>query len=386
MPDSKSAMLTTILCALLPAGGSTLAASNREEPPAHAQNIPAQSGLVEIDAGSGSFLVAGGAGRESRTIEVHYYRPMHLTRESPVMMVVPGAGRNGDDYRDAWKEASERYGVLILSPSYSEKHYPEYWSYNLGNMPGSVTLEFRMQVDTNPPHWQFGDLAETADNDAGLDRLAHSNGLLYRVALLALAGMVADVDGEATGLSVNRDRSTWIYADFDRIFEAARHALDLEADSYDMFGHSAGGQILHRFVLFHPDNRANRILTSNSGWYTLPDFNEAFPYGLENTGMNADEIRRAFRARLVVFLGEKDDENETRGDLRATPEANQQGPGRLQRGRYFFANAQAAAKQLDANLQWKLEIVPGIGHDYRRMSTAASEYLYGKRSNDGRNY
>lgn len=28
-------------------------------------------------------------------------------------------------------------------------------------------------------------------------------------------------------------------------------------------------------------------------------------------------------------------------------------------------------------LRWKLEIVPGIGHDYRRMSEAAAEYLYG---------
>lgn len=34
------------------------------------------------------------------------------------------------------------------------------------------------------------------------------------------------------------------------------------------------------------------------------------------------------------------------------------------------------AEQLDLELNWKLEIVPGVGHDFRRMSEAAAEYLY----------
>ncbi|MBW3567766.1 MAG: hypothetical protein KY410_07395, partial [Proteobacteria bacterium] len=302
------------------------------------------------------------------------HRPENFTRESPVMIVIPGAGRNGDDYRDAWIKASEQYGVLILSPGYSEIHYPEYWSYNLGNMPESVTVDIRMQVDTNPEKWQFSDEVKRG---ADLERLAQRSPLMQQFALLALSGMIADVDAEATGLTVNPDRSAWIYSDFDRVFETARRALELETETYDLFGHSAGGQILHRFVLFHPDNRANRILAANAGWYTLPEFETAFPYGLENTGMNAEGIRSAFQSRLVVFLGENDDEHETRGSLRETPEANRQGPGRLQRGKFFFANAQAVARQLDAELRWKLEVVPGVGHDYRGMAVAAAEYLYG---------
>lgn len=294
------------------------------------------------------------------------------------MMVIPGAGRNGDDYRDSWKDASEQYGVLILSPSYSEQHYPEYWSYNLGNMPDSVTLDLQLKVDTNPAEWQLSEQVEKSRDDATLNRIADNSRLMKQIALLTLSGMVADLDANASGLTVNQDRSAWIFRDFDRIFETARAALDHETDTYDLFGHSAGGQILHRYALFHSNSRANRILAANSGWYTLADFNEPFPYGLADTGINKDEIRTAFQSRLIVFLGEKDDEHETRGSLRETPEANEQGPGRRQRGEYFFAAAQAAAEQLETELNWKLEIVPGIGHDYRGMSEAAAEYLYGE--------
>ena len=48
-----------------------------------------------------------------------------------------------------------------------------------------------------------------------------------------------------------------------------------------MFGHSAGGQVLHRLAIFRPNNKADRILASNSGWYTIPTITNIFPTGLE---------------------------------------------------------------------------------------------------------
>jgi hypothetical protein len=38
--------------------------------------------------------------------------------------------------------------------------------------------------------------------------------------------------------------------------------------------------------------------------------------------------------------------------------------------------ASSTAVELDATINWKLEVVPNVGHDYRRMSEAAAEYLY----------
>ena len=40
------------------------------------------------------------------------------------------------------------------------------------------------------------------------------------------------------------------------------------------------------------------------------------------------------------------------------------------------ADIELAAESLGVALEWKLEIVPGVGHDLQQMSEAAAEYLY----------
>jgi pimeloyl-ACP methyl ester carboxylesterase len=283
-------------------------------------------GEIRFEGGSGSFIIAGGTGREEKIISIFYYKPATFTPGSRVLIVVPGAGRNAWDYRDAWVDAAEKHGVLILSPSYSEEHYPDFWSYNL-------------------------------------------------------AGMITDVKVNQSAaptvtFNLNSNPDDWIFDDFDRIFREVKEHLELEASTYDLFGHSAGGQVIHRLALFHPDNMADRMLAANSGWYTVPTFHDEYPYGLANGTSTTEQIAKAFAAGLVIFLGELDDRNETRGDLVSTPEVNVQGISRIERGKYFYNTAMETAEELDLELNWKLEIVPGVGHDFRRMSEAAAEYLY----------
>lgn len=94
---------------------------------------------INIEDGSGEFLIEGGF-QKDKTITVHYYKPKNLRKESSVIMVIPGAGRNGNDYRDAWIEKAKEYNLLVLSPEYSEKNYPEFWSYNLAGMISNVQI------------------------------------------------------------------------------------------------------------------------------------------------------------------------------------------------------------------------------------------------------
>lgn len=341
------------------------------------------AGPVEIGPGSGSFLVSGENGYGEKSIRVFYHRPETLAPDSPVLLVVPGAGRNGDDYRDAWVEASEQHGVLVLSPHYSERHYPEYWSYNLAGMTSRATFEVIVEVDTRPEgEWRLDDTAAALDSALAVhphELFGHGSfgRLLQQMVLLNTAGMVADVDPSAAGVEVNSNRAEWIFDDFDRIFRLATEELGLQAESYDAFGHSAGGQILHRLALFHPDSRADRILAANSGWYTLPSIETRFPYGLGGTPVDEEGLAEALDQRLVVFLGEEDDADETRGSLRTGPEVDEQGPGRLSRGKYFYGRGRNAADEFGTALNWKLHVVAGVGHDYRRMSEAAAMYLYG---------
>lgn len=336
---------------------------------------------VTIAAGSGSFLIEGGQAHPEARIRVFYHRPNGLDASSPVMIVIPGAGRNGDDYRDAWVEHSEKFGVLVLAPSYPERYYPGYWSYNLGGMTSQVKLRLDITLDTD------ADMSRLAESDEALDSAGATQDVVGHTAFGMLArqmlvfdhtGLISDVDVRAVGLEVNHDTEGWIFSDFDRIFELARDKLDLDADGYDLFGHSAGGQVLHRMALFWPASKARRIVAANSGWYTIPDFMIDFPYGLAGTPVDRKWLADALGERLVVFLGEMDDANETRGDLRNTPEADRQGPGRLSRGQFFFRQAEKSARQLGVEFRWNLEVVPGVGHDYRRMSAAAADYLYGR--------
>ncbi len=274
---------------------------------------------VKIEEGSGKFLMEGGYDT-IKTIWVHYHQPKNFTKNSKVIFVLPGAGRNGKDYRDTWVDASEKYNLLVLSLEYPEAHYPGFWSYNLG-------------------------------------------------------GMISDVNIENETYTINQNTDQWLFEDFDRIFDAVKTEADLIADRYDMFGHSAGGQILHRLAIFNPNTKADRILASNSGWYTIPTLLGSFPYGLENMHDVTSDLD--FSSKLVLFLGEKDDANETRGHLRRSSEVDKQGLHRLERGIYFYNESKRIANESNLEFNWKIEIVSNVGHDYKEMSKRASEFLYG---------
>jgi pimeloyl-ACP methyl ester carboxylesterase len=347
-----------------------------------AQETPGAARIdrIAVESGSGRFVVEGGGGYEEKRITVFYHKPESFDRESPVVMVIPGAGRNGDDYRDAWVSASEKYGVLILSPSYPEEFYPGFWSYNLAGMTRQVTIDVGLIIDTQPEEWNLDDVRDELESTVGgHEPVGHSAAAqrVYQLVLLARAGMLTDVEMRGDEVEADARPEAWIFNDFDRIFEAVKNELGLQIETYDLFGHSAGGQILHRLALFDPSGRIDRILAANSGWYTVPTFEQDFPYGLKGSGMTKERLAHAFGAHLVVFLGEEDDEGETRGSLRRTPDADRQGTHRLARGKHFFGQARDTAEALSVDLEWKLEIIPGVGHDYRHMSQAAAEYLYG---------
>lgn len=181
-------------------------------------------------------------------------------------------------------------------------------------------------------------------------------------------------DFESYSISMNPNE--WIFNDFDRFFEVVRSKLDLSTQKYDLFGHSAGGQILHRFAIFYNSSKVDRILASNSGWYTVPDFDTRFPTGLDDAPVTSDQVKQSFSKKLVVFLGELDNENETRGHLVKNERMNKQGLHRLERGSYFFDFSKKQAHAMGADFVWQKVIVPDVGHDYRRMSLAAANYLY----------
>lgn len=296
-----------------------------------------QVNQIDLKTGAGNFLIEGGAGHKEKTITVFYHKPNNFSPQSSILIVVPGSGRNADEYRDVWIDASEKHNLLILSPRYPEESY----GFDLYHMGG-------LMYDMN-----IYDHVKEAE---------HSNEVF--------------LDEETFTFKVNTDSDQWIFNDFDRLFNMVVDSMHSSQTGYDIFGHSAGGQILHRFVLFQPKSKANRILASNSGFYTLPDLNTTLPFGLKNTPVNKESLKNSYSQRLVLFVGEEDDEDETGGILLRSPTVDKQGSHRLERGKYFYQKAKAAADNLETEFNWKLKIIPNVGHDYERMSEASAEYLY----------
>ena len=291
----------------------------------------------ELATGSGAFLAAGS---RERKIGVHYYKPRAFSARSRILLVIPGAGRNGDSYRDAWIEAAEEANVLVAALSYPEADY-DFAAYHMGGV--VKDLEIR-----NLPRGSNG---ATAD--------------------------VIHVRDEDISFSLNPRRDEWLFPDFDRIFGLITAATGSTQAAYDMFGHSAGAQILHRLVLFAPGSRAERIVAANSGFYTLATPDQSLPVGLKGTEVTQASLARSFASKLMLLVGEKDDGDEAGGIQIHTPLIDSQGIGRLARGKYFLRTAEAQAHKLKVPFRWSLEVVPDVGHDFRAMSRAAARSLFG---------
>jgi pimeloyl-ACP methyl ester carboxylesterase len=169
--------------------------------------------------------------------------------------------------------------------------------------------------------------------------------------------------------------SRWSFSLIEPLFDFVRADVGNRSDGYYLFGHSAGAQFVHRFLLLKPQNRVTRAVSANAGWYTAPETGVDFPYGVRGGPVSDAGLRNALADSLTVLLGENDnDPNDP--DLRSSPEADRQGPHRLARGQFFFAAGRATALALGTPFGWRLEIVPGAAHSNSAMAPAAARALF----------
>ena len=288
-----------------------------------AQNIqPAQMSTLSSAAKSNitGELLRKGAGNfnytasHNKQIPVWYYAPVEINLNTPVLFVMHGVERNAQKYRDHWIKNAEKLKLLLLAPEFSQKFFPESNQYNLGNMYSSIK---------------------------------HMN---------------------------QNHRSEWSFSIIEDIFDYVRAHSVIRTDSYSIYGHSAGAQFVHRMLLFVPEARIKTAIAANAGWYTMPSFDESFPYGLKGTGLTNDQVEKAFKKKLIILLGEKDTDEKSE-NLRQTPESIAQGRNRFERGKAFFRIAKQSASAFKSQFNWELNIVPGVGHNNSEMAREAVYYL-----------
>ena len=145
--------------------------------------------------------------------------------------------------------------------------------------------------------------------------------------------------------------------------------------TFDMYGHSAGAQFVHRFLLFNNTSSVARAVTANAGWYTVPDSQVDFPFGIRNSPTNTAKMRSFFEKDLILLLGTEDN-NPKDSNLNTSSGAMKQGPHRYARGHYFWEESKRIALIYNYPFKWIQQDVPGVGHSHSRMAIAASDILY----------
>ncbi|HTZ37044.1 MAG TPA: alpha/beta hydrolase [Stellaceae bacterium] len=250
-----------------------------------------------------------------RALSLECYRPATHGPDSPVAIVQHGQSRNGREYCDGWIATADRVGLLVVAITFPLDAWPDALTYNNGH--------------------------------------------------------VLDADGAL------RPRDAWSFAIPGRVFGLLREAGVTRRAQMHLWGHSAGGQYVHRLLATQPHGVLAKVGAANPGWYTLPTLDLPYPEGLGGIGLGRDDVVRLLAYPLVIFAGDRDIDS-TAANLPSHDAAKAQGPHRFARAHFYLERGRSEAARLGVACNWRLEVVPGVGHEGPGgMSAFAARYWFG---------
>ncbi len=208
-------------------------------------------GTSLLPAGKSQFEFVDKKGDATRPVTVWMYVPAGCDRNCPLQFVMHGVQRNAETYLDHW--------------------IPFAGGVNPGGKPAGegkfivIAPEFKRQYFPN-------------DDDYSLGRS-----------------------------TVEADPEKWAFAVPEHLFDELVSRYGLKAKSYRLFGHSAGGQFVHRLHLFYPQHRANPIIAANPGWYTQLEWGNTdtkfrFPYNTTGSRVDPARARAALSRPFILML------------------------------------------------------------------------------------
>jgi len=155
------------------------------------------------------------------------------------------------------------------------------------------------------------------------------------------------------------------------LIDACAKRFDLRFGRRFLFGFSAGGQFVHRYLMAHPQ-RVTAAVVGAPGWYTFPDPRRAYPHGMR-VGRELPGVRMVptefLKTPVLVVVGSRDFQRDR--SLRQTAGVDrQQGQDRLERAvRWVEAmNRLALGHELPQPVQ--LQVIKGAGHDFTASCVA----------------
>lgn len=269
--------------------------------------------LMALVAAPGrSTLVYRDAAFPDRPLVLYAARPLRWHPDMPVLFVHHGVARNGADYRDYWLPLVDDTAVLAIAVEFPEASFPDYLWYHFGNLRNENGAP-------NPPE-------------------------------------------------------CWTYGIPERLFAALCAAGITRRPCYGLFGHSAGGQYVHRMLSFGYRKHVAVAVAANAGTYAMPDLGTPWPFGLGEVGLDDERLCAAVTFPLTIMAGVNDTKTTGRFFPKG-PRSMRQGPTRHARAHTYCHRGHAAAQVLGTRCAWRVIDVPDVGHDGRGMSIAAAPLI-----------
>ena len=237
---------------------------------------------------------------------IFYHLPETVDENTKILFIIHGNSRNADDYLKVWRKLTEGENVALFAPQFTRNSFI---SFNT------------LQMST-------------------------SNGV------------------------IRSDKNLYLNNSIDTLFEFIKSKFNLKANSYDIYGHSAGAQFVHRYLLMSKDPKVNIAVAANAGWYTF--LNGAnFPYGVKNPPiiLSDSNVKEFLGTNLHILIGSNDIDVDS--SINKSDGAQKQGLNRLQRAKNFFDYTSLIVEQNDLTFNWKYQLVAGAPHSNKVMSRAA---------------
>ncbi|MDC1171154.1 hypothetical protein OAT61_02660 [Gammaproteobacteria bacterium] len=242
-------------------------------------------------------------------VEILYITPNAINEDTEVIFVIHGNSRNADDYLSAWIPLVQNKNVIIAAPNFDKKNFRYFF------------------------------LLESAE----------SNG------------------------TINKRSDSYINTSISLFFNYFKSRFALNANTYKMFGHSAGAQFTHRYMLLSNDQRISDTVIANAGWYTFLN-GEQYPYGIKDTPIeiSSSHIRWFMSNKTSLLIGSIDT---NLNNVNSSAGAQKQGITRVDRADNYFKSLIDISDKKEIPFRWSYKVINYVGHDYQKMTPIAASIL-----------
>ena len=242
-------------------------------------------------------------------VEIFYITPEQINKDTKVIFVMHGNSRNAEDYLSAWIPHVLNKNVIVAAPQFTKTDFRYFF----------------------------------------LLEMAESSG------------------------KINNNKNEYINNSISLFFNYMKSKFSLSTQTYSMFGHSAGAQFTHRYMLLSKDQRISNAVIANAGWYTFTT-NDEFPYGIKNSPINIsnEQIKWFMSNKVNLLIGSEDIGYNS---LNSSKGAKLQGITRVDRANSYFNSLITSAEDKNYALRWNYKVLDNVDHDFKKVTPYAANIL-----------